>query len=249
MGVFQETTSTRIDNDFSEFLIIINSNLYMDSCQDEQIDYIKIFHKSIYIYKEIIIELGLNDFERSLFYDSLNGLMECLICIIQGKYKLSSMAIRGSMETYAKALVSMIHGTSTNKFANNIELGLSKVIENIRNSESLILREYKNIKQSINTLYTEQLKHEYWSLSDIVHSRTTEYNSNCQFLQDVLTPQFVMEMFNTLLTKVNLVIEYFIDVLLISNYKYLGSKMNYYTFTYIIQSRTSDFDDIKKVYV
>ena len=249
MVVFQETISMRINNDFSEFLTILKGNLDMQSCQDEHINYIEIFHKSIYIYKEIVIELSLNDLENSLLYDSLNSLMECLVCIIQGKYKLASMAIRGSMETYAKALVSMIHESSTDKFSNNIEIVLSKVSNNIRSCESLKLLAYKNLKKSINTIYSDQLKNEYWILSDIVHSRTIEYNSSSRFLEDVLTTQFVEETFITLLTKANLIIGYFIEVLLISNYKYLDSKMNYLLFNYITQNLSSDFNKIKEIYI
>ncbi|MEQ6357743.1 hypothetical protein ABNX05_24355 [Lysinibacillus sp. M3] len=249
MSTFQETVSMRVNDDFVKFQEILSNKLNISMLKDYHIQSLKNLHKYLYIYKEILNELPLLEEAKSLAFDSFNGSMEFLICLIQGKYKLASMVIRGSMETYAKSLVLTTPVEPTTKFSNNIEISLKNMTENICNSESLNFRLCKELKKTVNSTYADVIKKEYWELSDIVHSRTTTYNSCSEFLDDVLIIKFDESIFNLLLDKCNNIIKYFIEIIVLVNYKNLDSKMNYLAFEYITGNLSENFKNIKNVYI
>lgn len=249
MNTFQEPVAMRVSIDFTKFLEVLSNKLDISMLEDNHIHSLKDFHNYLYIYKEILYELSLSDEEKSLAFDSLCSSMEFLVCLIQGKYKLASMALRGSMETYAKALILTTEATATTKFANNIEISFKNIIENICRTESLNFRSCKNFKKSMNSSYADILKSEYRNLSDIVHSRTTKFNSFSEFLDDVLVNQFDQGIFESLLNKGTFIIIYFIEILIIANYKTLDSTMNFLKFDYINGNLSEKFKHLKNIFI
>ncbi|KAA0784605.1 hypothetical protein [Bacillus sp. BPN334] len=249
MSNYQENLSDRILEDYHKVEMIIQEKLGIPICEWTEMDLIKDFHKSLYIYKELLSEITLAEDPKSYFLESLNGLMEFLWVILCGKYRLSSMTLRGSMETYAKGLLIHLIGRSTDKFSNNIESSFKNIVDQISTSQGLNRNKKDSLKKLMNQKFADKVKQEYWDLSDVVHSRETMFNACSEYIDDILSIVKEEELLILMMNKVNKILKYFIEILVISNYEDLDNNMNYFIFKDIKNRLSDEFKEVNNIFI
>ncbi|MBJ7966980.1 hypothetical protein [Bacillus cereus] len=227
-----------IKRDYEEFIKLFSSNELIELGLDQ--DY-KMLHKKVYIFKELLNECEIVD-TTTLSYslDTLGSLIEYIHLLSQHRYKLAASLLRGSMETFAKALIHINSLSDSHGFTNNIELAISKMSENYI-VNFLKLPRNKPLKTKIGNAYREVLKNLYWDLCDIVHSRDTAYNHCYEYLESILHNQFEESKYRVLYDYAILFLNKILVIFYIQNVEIINKNMNEIKLEYIINELESDY--------
>ncbi|MED1621374.1 hypothetical protein CN568_13400 [Bacillus pseudomycoides] len=230
-----------IKKDYEEFIKLFSSNELNELGLDQ--DY-KVLHKKVYIFKELLNECEIAD-TTALSYslDTLGSLIEYIHLLSQHRYKLAASLLRGSMETFAKALIHISSLRDSNGFTNNIELAVSKISQDYI-VNFLKLTRNKPLKTTIGNAYREVLKNLYWNLCDIVHSRDTTYNHCYEYLESILNNEFEESKYRVLYDYAILLLDKMLVIFYIQNMETINKNMNEIKLEYIISQLESDYHQI-----
>ncbi|MFE3573720.1 hypothetical protein [Lysinibacillus sp. NPDC059133] len=230
-----------IKRDYEEFIKLFSKNELIELGLDQ--DY-KLLHKKVYIFKEMLNECEIvNSTALSYTLDTLGSLIEYIHLLSQNRYKLAASLLRGSMETFAKALIHINSLTDSHGFTNNIELAISKISDDYINN-ILKLARNKTLKKKIGDAYREVLKDLYWSLCDIVHSRDTAYNHCYEYLESILNNRFEQSKYKVLYDYAILFINKMLVIFYIQNIGVINKNMNAIKLEYIVGELEPEYHQI-----
>jgi len=234
------TFSQYIEHDYMQLESILLSKFDFQ-CEIEP--RLKTLHSNIYKFKELIYTLELTSQAKVDFQETINGFIEFIWLLVIGKYKTSSMTLRGSMETFAKGLVNHNSLTPDSKFSQNIDVALKTIISNY--CTEFYSGNNKTFSSIFGKIYRDQFKQIYWDLCDIVHSRDNMFDSCTEFLEDILEITFDKEKLSFLVNKAIKIVESSLIILLINEYSQINKEMNHLKLSQIIEDFSEDFHPIR----